>query len=137
MASFISTVALILALFEDRVGAPLIEPVSSGILCASVITSMSSCVTFLMLRFYFDAIMRTGYFEQIMVWVPLVLLDISIAELFVGVGLWHCNSHSSSTLPCQFLVGYIVALCCCCLTISFAMFFRMKHLRSTPNTKDK
>jgi hypothetical protein len=91
---------------------------SEGLLCSSVITSITSAIMCIMLLFRFDGAETVTRGELAVAWAPLVLLDISVLEFLIGLLCWYLERNMSwrgLLMGTQFtvLTGFCIALSFC------------------------
>lgn len=92
-ALFTAFVSAMMLLHPDNSGKPHFHPNSTPIFyCMSFITAVMSCVFSLILEFQYDSPLAPNGAECIVVWAPLVLLDISLLGLITGVSSWCLNN---------------------------------------------
>lgn len=101
---FYSTFAILAALVSGLSVAALAFPeyhsndghnqVSEGFFCSSAITSVISAVMGTMLLFSFEGVERACRVDLAVVWMPLILLDLSIVEFLVGMVCWYWDNNA-------------------------------------------
>ncbi|KAJ5267314.1 hypothetical protein N7478_010122 [Penicillium angulare] len=83
----------------------------------SLITTVLSCTVSLMMEFYRDDSLIPDRLERILMWVPLVLLDLSIVELIAGISASSVSAEHRGILS-WYSRGIVLG--CICLAIFLA-----------------
>lgn len=95
---------------------------SEGHLCSAVATAVFSGVMTLILKFHSQSFAGITSVGRLIVWLPIILLELSMAQFLAGLGYWYC-SRSSEEASCGIVI-YIISLLITWIALSAWIFWR-------------
>ena len=96
--------------------------ISRWLFASAMLSSIISRVCSSMIKFYHSGTVTPKLSEAVIIWIPLISLDIALVEFSAGLNYWYLKTDSQ--LSCQLLAGYSSFLALCCASLSFWILFK-------------
>lgn len=104
--------------------------ISEGHLCSAAATAILSGIMTLTLKFHSQSFARVTSVGRLIVWLPIIFLELSMAQFLVGLGYWYCSR--SSEQASRGMAVYITSLLLTWIALS-AWIFRRRSVRCSLN----
>lgn len=121
IAAVISILAGIVLSFEEfRSSESILLRISEGHLCSATATAVVSGVLTLALKFHSQSFAGVISVGRIIVWLPIIFLELSMAQFLVGLGYWY--SSRSFEHAGRSMTAYIASLLLTWIALTIWMF---------------